>query len=131
MSYTCLIEFHNNNGARYSIKTNIQLTKMYKDEDNIKILFPSKEDIINFEFDTQEDDIFISMDIEKIGKLEFKNKNEFRLNHTPDKYKRRLAHKIKWDLKTNKKKIKVKFIIINKNNNSNIYEILNKYAILP
>jgi len=59
MSYTCLIEFHNNNGARYSIKTNIQLTKIYKDEDNIKILFPSKEDIINFEFDTQEDDIFI------------------------------------------------------------------------
>lgn len=129
MNLSCLIEFHNNNNAKYSIKTNIQLLRLHKDDNNIKILFPSKEDIINFEFDTQEDDIFITMDIEKIGKIEFKNKNEFRLNHLPIKYKRRLSYKIKWDLKTNKKKIKIKFLIINKDNNSNIYEIIDKYAI--
>ena len=33
-----------------------------------------------------------------------KNKNDFRLNTTVSKYKNRLAYKIKWDLKTNKKK---------------------------
>ena len=36
--------------------------------------------------------------------IDIKNKNEFRLNTTVSKNKNRLAYKIKWDLKTNKKK---------------------------
>jgi len=129
-TYKCVIEFYNNNNAKYSIKNNIQISKLSKDNDNIKISFPTKEDFINFEFDTQEEDIFINMNIETIGIIEIKNKNDFRLNQTVDKYKRRLAYKIKWDLKTNKKKIKVKAIIINKDQNSYLYQIFEKYAIV-
>jgi len=114
--YKVLIEFYNNNNSRYSIKTNITITRLFKDENNIKLGFLEKEDIINFEFDTLEDDIFINMNFDKLGKLEITNKNDFRLNHTIDKYKARIAYKIKWDLNTNKKKIKVKNIIINKIN---------------
>jgi len=129
-TYKCVIEFYNNNNAKYSIKNNIQISKLSKDNDNIKISFPTKEDFINFEFDTQEEDIFINMNIETIGIIEIKNKNDFRLNQTVDKYKRRLAYKIKWDLKKNKKKIKIKAIIINKDQNSYLYQIFEKYAIV-
>ena len=106
--YKTLIEFYNNNSSKYSIKTNMTISRLFKDENNIKLGFIEKEDIINFEFDTLEDDIYINMNIEKIGNLELKNKNDFRLNHTIEKYKNRITYKIKWDLKTNKKKNKSK-----------------------
>jgi len=128
--FKVIIEFYNNNGSRYSIKTNMTITRLYKDEDNIKLGFLEKEDIINFEFDTLEEDIYINMDIEKIEKLEIKNKNDFRLNQTIEKYKNRITYKIKWDLKTNKKKIKVKGIIINKNNNPILFTHFEKYALV-
>jgi hypothetical protein len=129
-TYKTVIEFYNNNASKYSIKTNMSITRLIKDENNIKLSFPDKEDIINFEFDTLEDDIYINMNIEKIGVLEIKNNNDFRLNHTIEKYKNRITYKIKWDLKTNKKKIKVKSIIINKNNNPYIFTFFEKYTIV-
>jgi len=124
-----MIEFYNNNNSKYAIKTNIQLFRLFKDENNIKIVFPTKEDIINFEFDTIEEDIFINMEIENID-IDIKNKNDFRLNQTICKYKNRITYKIKWDLKTNKKKIKVKAIIINKITNEYLFDLLTKYAIV-
>jgi hypothetical protein len=127
--HKCTIEFYNNNNSKYAIKTNIQLFRLFKDENNIKILFPTKEDIINFEFDTIEEDIFINMEIENID-IDIKNKNDFRLNQTICKYKNRITYKIKWDLKTNKKKIKVKAIVINKITNEYLFELLTKYAIV-
>lgn len=127
--HKCKIEFYNNNNAKYSIKTNIQLFRLFKDENNIKILFPTKEDIINFEFDTIEEDIFINIEIENID-IDIKNKNDFRLNQTICKYKNRITYKIKWDLKTNKKKIKIKAIVINKITNEYLFNILTKYAIV-
>ena len=127
--YKCTIEFYNNSNAKYAIKTNVQIFRLFKDENNIKIVFPTKEDIINFEFDTIEEDIFINIDIENID-INIKNKNDFRLNQTIGKYKNRIAYKIKWDLKTNKKKIKVKAIIINKTTNDYLFDLLTKYAIV-
>jgi hypothetical protein len=128
-THKCSIEFYNNNNSKYAIKTNAQILRLAKDEDNIKISFPTKEDIINFEFDTIEEDIFINIEIEKMN-IDIKNKNDFRLNTTVSKYKNRLAYKIKWDLKTNKKKIKVKAIIINRNSNEYLFNLLTKYAIV-
>jgi hypothetical protein len=129
-TYKTVIEFYNNNDSKYSIKTNMSITRLVKDENNIKLAFPEKEDIINFEFDTLEDDIYINMNIEKIGVLEIKNNNDFRLNHTIEKYKNRITYKIKWDLKTNKKKIKVKSIIINKINNPYIFTFFEKFTLV-
>ena len=108
----------------------MSITRIVKDENNIKLAFPEKEDIINFEFDTLEDDIYINMNIEKLGVLEIKNNNDFRLNHTIEKYKNRITYKIKWDLKTNKKKIKVKSIIINKINNPYIFTFFEKFTLV-
>lgn len=129
-NYKCIIEFYNNNNSKYSIKTNIQLLRYQKDEDNIQILLPTKEDIINFEFDTLEEDIYINLKIENIEELIIKNENDLRLNHIQNRYRRRQTYKIKWDLKINKKKIKVKSIIINKIEHNYIYEFLKKYAIV-
>ena len=70
------------------------------------------------------------MNIEKIGVLEIKNNNDFRLNHTIEKYKNRITYKIKWDLKTNKKKVKVKSIIINKINNPYIFTFFEKFTLV-
>ena len=129
-TYKTVIEFYNNNDSKYSIKTNMSITRIVKDENNIKLAFPEKEDIINFEFDTLEDDIYINMNIEKLGILDIKNNNDFRLNHTIEKYKNRITYKIKWDLKTNKKKIKVKSIIINKINNPYIFTFFEKFTLV-
>ena len=52
-----------------------------------------------------------------------------RLNSLIEKYRRKLAYKIKWDTKTNKKKIKVKGLYFNNTENENIYNILEKYAV--
>ena len=129
-TYKTVIEFYNNNDSKYSIKTNMSITRLVKDENNIKLAFAEKEDIINFEFDTLEDDIYINMNIEKLGILDIKNNNDFRLNHTIEKYKNRITYKIKWDLKTNKKKIKVKSIIINKINNPYIFTFFEKFTLV-
>ena len=86
-----------------TIIPNTQILRLAKDKDNIKISFPTKKDVINFEFNTIEEDIFINIEIEKMN-IDIKNKNEFRLNTTVSKNKNRLAYKIKWDLKTHKKK---------------------------
>ena len=64
--FKCTIEFYNNNGSKYSIKSNIQIFKCIKDEHIIKIIFPTNEDVINFEFDTLEEDIFINLFIDNI-----------------------------------------------------------------
>ena len=42
----CFIELYNNNGSKYSIKSNILICKYEKDDDNIKIDFQSKENFI-------------------------------------------------------------------------------------
>jgi len=128
--FKCSVEFHTiNNNARYKIKTNIQLFKCYKDEDNIKILLPTKQDFINFDFDTNDDDIYINMEIDDI-KYKIDDKINLRLNHLPDKYKKRISHKIKWDLKKDKRRILVKSFIINKNKYPEIYSELEKYAVM-
>ena len=126
----CIIEFYNNNNSKYSIKSNIQISRLQKDEDNIKLAFPTKEDHIYFEFDTMEEDIFINLEIENIDKINISNKNDFRLNQTVEKYKRRIAYKIKWDLKKNKKKILIKAIIINRQNNTYLFNLFEKYAVV-
>ncbi len=128
--FKCSVEFHTiNNNARYKIKTNIQLFKCYKDEDNIKILLPTKQDFINFDFDTNDEDIYINMEIDDI-KYKIDDKINLRLNHLPDKYKKRISHKIKWDLKKDKRRILVKSFIINKNKYPEIYSELEKYAVM-
>ena len=127
--FKCNIEFYNNNGSKYAINTNIQIFKCIKDEHIIKIIFPTNEDVINFEFDTLEEDIFINIIIDNIEEFKITNKNELRLNCLIDKYRRKLAYKIKWDTKTNKKKIKVKGLYFNNTENENIYNILEKYAV--
>ena len=127
--FKCTIEFYNNNGSKYSIKSNTQIFKCIKDEHIIKIIFPTNEDVINFEFDTLEEDIFINLFIDNIEEFKITNKNDLRLNSLIEKYRRKLAYKIKWDTKTNKKKIKVKGLYFNNTENENIYNILEKYAV--
>jgi len=63
----CHIELYNNNGSKYTIKTNLLICKYEKDEENIKIDFQSKEHFIKFEFDTLEEDIFINLKIDEIS----------------------------------------------------------------
>ena len=61
----CLIELYNNNGSKYSIKSNVLICRYEKDNENIKIDFQSKEYYIKFEFDTLEEDIYINLKIDK------------------------------------------------------------------
>ncbi len=129
-TFKCSVEFHtNNNRARYKIGSNIKIFKCFKDEDNIKIVFPTKQDFINFDFDTQDEDIYINMEIVGIS-YKIDDKTNLRLNQLPDKYKKRISHKIKWDLNKDKKKILVKSFIINKNKFPDIYKEMEKYAII-
>ena len=94
----------------------------------IKIDFQSKEHFIKFEFDTLEEDIYINLKIDKTD-INIERKDNLRLNVLNEKYKRKLAYKIKWNLKTDKKIIIIKSLIINKEKFENIYEILKKYAV--
>ena len=124
----CFIELYNNNGSKYSIKSNILICKYEKDDDNIKIDFQSKENFIKFEFDTLEEDIYINLKIDKTP-INIERKDNLRLNALNEKYKRKLAYKIKWNLKTDKKIIIIKALIINKEKFQDIYELLKKYAV--
>jgi hypothetical protein len=124
----CYIELYNNNGSKYSIKSKIMICKYNKDEDNIKIDFQSKENFIKFEFDTLEEDIFINLKIDNTS-INIDKRDNFRLNTLNEKYKRKLAYKIKWNLKTDKKIIIIKSLIINKEKYLNIYELLKQYAV--
>ncbi len=109
--------------------TNIQIFKCYKDEDNIKMVLPTKQDFINFDFDTHNEDIYINMEIEGIN-YKIDDRTNLRLNQLPEKYKKRISHKIKWDLNKDKRKILVKSFIINKNKFPDIYNELEKYAVI-
>lgn len=124
----CFIELYNNNGSKYSIKSNVIICKYDKDNDNIKIDFQSKEHFIKFEFDTLEEDIYINLKIDKTD-INIERKDNLRLNVLNEKYKRKLAYKIRWNLKTDKKIIIIKSLIINKEKFENIYELLKKYAV--
>ena len=124
----CYIELYNNNGCKYSIKSNVLICKYVKDEENIKIDFHSKEHFIKFEFDTLEEDIYINLKIDKTD-INIEKKHNLRLNVLNEKYKRKLSYKIKWNLKTDKKIIIIKSLIINKEKFENIYELLKKYAV--
>jgi hypothetical protein len=124
----CYIELYNNNGSKYSIKSKIMICKYNKDEDNIKIDFQSEENFIKFEFDTLEEDIFINLKIDNTS-INIEKRDNFRLNTLNEKYKRKLAYKIKWNLKTDKKIIIIKSLIINKEKYLNIYELLKQYAV--
>jgi hypothetical protein len=126
--YKCSVKFNtNNNNAIYKIQTNIQIFKCFKDENNIKLLLPNKQDFINFEFDTLDEDIYINIEIDEI-RYKIDDRMNLRLNHLPDKYKRRISHKIKWDLNKDKRKILIKSFIINKDKYPEIYKDLEKYA---
>jgi hypothetical protein len=124
----CFIELYNNNGSKYSIKSNIIICKYEKDEDNIKIDFQSKEHFIKFEFDTLEEDIYINLKIDNTI-INIERKDNLRLNALNEKYKRKLSYKIRWNLKTDKKIIIIKSLIINKEKFPNIYDLLKKYAV--
>lgn len=124
----CFIELYNNNGSKYSIKSNVLICKYEKDNENIKIDFQSKEHYIKFEFDTLEEDIYINLKIDKTD-INIERKDNLRLNVLNEKFKRKLAYKIKWNLKTDKKIIIIKSLIINKEKFENIYELLKKYAV--
>ncbi len=124
----CFIELYNNNGSKYSIKSNIIICKYEKDEDNIKIDFQSKEHFIKFEFDTLEEDIYINLKIDNTI-INIEKKDNLRLNALNEKYKRKLSYKIRWNLKTDKKIIIIKSLIINKEKFPNIYDLLKKYAV--
>lgn len=124
----CHIEIYNNNGSKYSIKSNVIISKYYKDNENIKIDFESKENFIRFEFDTLEEDIYINLKIEKTS-INIEKKDNLRLNTLIEKYKRKISYKIRWNLKTNKKNIIIKSLIINKDKYPKIYELLKIYAI--
>lgn len=124
----CLIELYNNNGSKYSIKSNVLICRYEKDNENIKIDFQSKEHFIKFEFDTLEEDIYINLKIDKTD-INIEKKDNLRLNVLNEKFKRKLAYKIRWNLKTDKKVIIIKSLIINKEKFENIYELLKKYAV--
>lgn len=124
----CYIELYNNNGSKYSIKSNVIICKYEKDNENIKIDFQSKEHFIKFEFDTLEEDIYINLKIDKTD-INIEKKHNLRLNVLNEKYKRKLSYKIRWNLKTDKKIITIKSLIINKEKFENIYELLKKYAV--
>lgn len=127
-SYSCLIDIYNNNQSRYMIKSNVMIYKYNKDEDNIKIDFYSKENFIKFEFDTQEEDIYINLKIDKTD-INIEKKDKLRLNSLIEKYKRKLCYKIRWNLKTDKKIIIIKALIINKEKNPDLFELLLRYAV--
>ena len=116
----CFIELYNNNGSKYSIKSNVLICKYEKDNENIKIDFQSKEHFIKFEFDTLEEDIFINLKIDKTD-INIEKKDNLRLNVLNEKFRRKLAYKIRWNLKTDKKIIIIKSLIINKEKFENIY----------
>lgn len=124
----CYIELYNNNGSKYCIKSNVIICKYEKDNENIKIDFQSKEHFIKFEFDTLEEDIYINLKIDKTD-INIEKKHNLRLNVLNEKYKRKLSYKIRWNLKTDKKIITIKSLIINKEKFENIYELLKKYAV--
>lgn len=124
----CFIELYNNNGSKYSIKSNVLICKYEKDNENIKIDFQSKEHFIKFEFDTLEEDIYINLKIDKTD-INIERKDNLRLNVLNEKFRRKLSYKIKWNLKTDKKIIIIKSLIINKEKFENIYELLKKYAV--
>ena len=109
-SYSCLIDIYNNNQSRYSIKSNVMIHKFNKDEDNIKIDFYSKENFIKFEFDTQEEDIYVNLKIDKTD-INIQKKDNLRLNSLIEKYKRKLCYKIRWNLKRQLKVKKIKVIL--------------------
>jgi len=116
----CFIELYNNNGSKYSIKSNVLICKYEKDNENIKIDFQSKEHFIKFEFDTLEEDIYINLKIDKTD-INIERKDNLRLNVLNEKFRRKLSYKIKWNLKTDKKIIIIKSLIINKEKFENIY----------
>lgn len=124
----CFIEIYNNNGSKYSIKSNVIICKYEKDNENIKIDFQSKEHFIKFEFDTLEEDIYINLKIDKTD-INIERKDNLRLNVLNEKFRRKLSYKIRWNLKTDKKVIIIKSLIINKEKFENIYELLKKYAV--
>jgi len=124
----CLIELYNNNGSKYSIKSNIIICKFNRDDENIKIDFQSKEHFIKFEFDTLEEDIFINLKIKETD-IDIQKKDNLRLNVLNEKYKRKVAYKIRWNLKTDKKIIIIKALIINKDKFPILYDLLKKYAV--
>lgn len=124
----CFIEFYNNNGSKYSIKSNVLICKFNKDDENIKIDFQSKEYFIKFEFDTLEEDIFINLKIDKTD-IHIQKRDNLRLNILNEKYKRKVAYKIRWNLKTDKKIIIIKALIINKDKFPILFELLKKYAV--
>ena len=95
-----------------------------KDENNIKIWLPTKEDFIRFDFDTLAEDINIKIEIPELELI----LNGFRLGDMVDKYKGRLVYKIRWDLKIDKKRIQIKSFIINKDLLGEIFIKLEKYA---
>ena len=122
--YKAIIELSNNNNSIYQIKTNIQFIRLRKDENNIKIWLPTKEDFIRFDFDTLAEDINIKIEIPELELI----LNGFRLGDMVDKYKGRLVYKIRWDLKIDKKRIQIKSFIINKDLLGEIFIKLEKYA---
>ena len=122
--YKAIIELSNNNNSIYQIKTNIQFIRLRKDENNIKILLPTKEDFIRFDFDTLAEDINIKIEIPELELI----LNGFRLGDMVEKYKGRLVYKIRWDLKIDKKRIQIKSFIINKDLLGEIFIKLEKYA---
>lgn len=124
----CFIELYNNNGSKYSIKSNVLICKFNKDDENIKIDFQSKEYFIKFEFDTLEEDIFINLKIKETD-IDIQKKDNLRLNGLNEKYKRKVAYKIRWNLKTDKKIIIIKALIINKDKFPILYDLLKKYAV--
>ena len=67
--YKAIIEIWNNNNSLYRIKTNIQFVRYRKDDNNIKILLPSKEDFIRFDFDTLAEDINIKIEIIELNMI--------------------------------------------------------------
>lgn len=123
--YKSIIELSNNNNSIYKIKTNIQFIRLKKDDNNIKIWLPTKEDFIRFDFDTIAEDINIKIEIPELNII----LDGFRLGDMVEKYKGRLVYKIRWDLKINKKRIQIKSFIINKEILENIYLKLDKYAV--
>ena len=122
--YKAIIELSNNNNSIYKIKTNIQFIRLRKDENNIKIWLPTKEDFIRFDFDTLAEDINIKIEIPELELI----LNGFRLGDMVEKYKGRLVYKIRWDLKIDKKRIQIKSFIINKDLLGEIFIKLEKYA---
>lgn len=129
--YKCYIKFYTYGDEYvYSRPVNIQITKCFKDENTIRLLFSHiKHKSLKFQFPTQNtDDIFISLKINN-EEIQLKSKSDFRLNKLPKKKKG--DYRCNWNYSNDEKEFTIKALYVENNNEytQDIYTLLEPFAI--